>query len=124
MFMPCSKDWYYKERFCSLNNFLEDYCPTFSNGYNFITYTGERESLHLTKNRSKKSLEQNYHINGDLTGKKVIVVDDLLTTGGSLVDFKKQIEKKGGKVAYALFLGKTFQMPGSYDIWFTALCNK
>ena len=31
---------------------------------------------------------------------------------------------KGGKVAYALFLGKTFQMPDKFDIWFTACCNK
>ncbi|MDL2303931.1 phosphoribosyltransferase [Bacteroides sp. OttesenSCG-928-D19] len=123
MFMPCSKNWHYRKRFSALNDFLEDYYPESSNGYNFITYTGERESLHLTKDRTKKSLEQNYYINCDLTGKKVVVVDDLFTTGSSIFDFKKQIEKKGGKVSYALFLGKTFQMPDKFDIWFTAWCN-
>ena len=92
MFMPCSKSWHYKRRFRALNDFLEDYYPESSNGYKFITYTGERESLHLTKDRTKKSLEQNYYINCDLTGKRVIVVDDLFTTGCSLLDFKKQIE--------------------------------
>ena len=123
MFMPCSKNWHYKRRFSALNDFLEDYYPESSNGYNFITYTGERESLHLTKDRTKKSLEQNYYINCDLTGKKIVVIDDLFTTGSSLLDFKKQVEKKGGKVSYALFLGKTFQMPDKFDVWFTAWCN-
>ena len=122
--MPCSKNWHYKRRFSAINDFLEDYYLESSNGYKFISYTGERESLHLTKDRTKKSLEQNYYINCDLTGKRVIVVDDLFTTGCSLLDFKKQIEMKGGKVAYALFLGKTFQMPDNFDIWFTAWCNK
>ena len=124
MFMPCSRNWHYKRRFSALNDFLEDYYPESSNGYKFITYTGERESLHLTKDRTKKSLEQNFYINCDLTGKKVVVVDDLFTTGCSLLNFKKQIEKKGGKVSYALFLGKTFQMPDKFDIWFTAWCNR
>ena len=124
MFMPCSKEWHYKRRFNALNELIEELWPASSNGYKFITYTGERESLHLTKDRTKKSLEQNYYINCDLTGKEVIVVDDLFTTGCSLLDFKKQIEKKGGKVSYALFFGKTFQMPDNFAIWFTAWCNK
>lgn len=124
MFMPCSKSWHYQRRFRALNDFLEDYYPESSNGYKFITYTGERESLHLTKDRTKKSLEQNFYINSDLTRKKVVVVDDLFTTGCSLLNFKKQIEKKGGKVSYALFLGKTFQMPDKLDIWLAAWCNK
>lgn len=61
------------------------------------TKSMERERLHLTKDRTKKSLEQNFYINCDLTGKKVIVVDDLFTTGCSLLNFKKQIEKKEEK---------------------------
>lgn len=124
MFMPCSKSWHYKRRFSALNDFLEYYYPESSNGYKFITYTGERESLHLTKDRTKKSLEQNFYINCDLTGKKVVVVDDLFTTGCSLLNFKKQVEKKGGKVSYALFLGKTFRIPDKFEIWFTAWCNR
>lgn len=124
MFMPCSKEWNYKRRFSALNYFLEDFYPASSNGYSFLNYTGERESLHLTKNRTNKNLEHNYYINCNLTGKTVIVVDDLFTTGCSFLDFKKQIEKKGGKVAYALFLGKTFQMPNKLDIWLTAWYNK
>lgn len=124
MFMPCSKEWHYKRRFGALNELIEELWPESSNGYTFITYTGQRESLHLTKDRTKKSLEQNYYINCDLTGKEVVVVDDLFTTGCSLLDFKKQIEKKGGKVSCALFLGKTFQMPDKLDIWLAAWCNK
>lgn len=124
MFMPCSKNWHYKRRFGALNELIEELWPESSNGYKFITYTGERESLHITKDRTKKKLEQNYYINCDLTRKEVIVVDDVFTTGGSLLDFKKQIEKKGGKLSYALFMGKTFQMPDKLDIWLTAWGDK
>lgn len=104
LFMPCSKEWHYKRRFGALNELIEELWPEPSNGYKFITYTGERESLHLTKDRRKKSLVQNYFINCGLTGKEVIIVDDLFSTGCSLLDFKKQIEMKGGRVTYALFI--------------------
>lgn len=37
--------------------------------------------------------------------------DDVLTTGQSVVDYKEEIERCGGKVVAAIFYGKTLSMP-------------
>lgn len=123
MFMPCSTFNHYRKRFQAISYYIEDFFPESANGYGYITFTGQRESLHQTKGRKNKKLERNYFINKDLSGMRIIVVDDLLTTGKSLLDFKSQIEDKGGKVVGAVFMGKTFSMPSNFEIRFAALCG-
>ena len=55
--------------------------------------------------------ERNYEITGDIKGKEIIIIDDVLTTGQSVSDYKEEIERHGGKVVAAIFYGKTFSMP-------------
>lgn len=43
--------------------------------------------------------------------KEVIIVDDVLTTGQSVADYKEEIERCGGKVVAAIFYGKTVTVP-------------
>ena len=59
----------------------------------------------------KAYMERNYEITGDIKGKEIIIIDDVLTTGQSVSDYKEEIERHGGKVVAAIFYGKTFSMP-------------
>ena len=68
-------------------------------------------------------METNYELTEDLEGKKIIVVDDLLTTGKSLKAFKEEVEKKGGKVIGAIFAAHTFEMPTRMEIFIHALLS-
>ena len=38
-------------------------------------------------------------------------MDDVLTTGQSVADYKEEIERCGGKVVAAIFYGKTVTVP-------------
>ena len=70
-----------------------------------------RESLHEAKGHRNRILERNYRITGNIKGKKIIIVDDVLTTGQSVADYKEEIERCGGKVVVAIFYGKTITLP-------------
>lgn len=70
-----------------------------------------RESLHEARGYENRILERNYRITGDIKGKDVIIVDDVLTTGQSMTDYKEEIERCGGKVVAAIFYSKTITLP-------------
>ena len=50
-------------------------------------------------------------LRGDIKGKEVIIIDDVMTTGQSVADYKEEIERCGGKVVAAIFYGKTVTVP-------------
>ena len=83
------------------------------------------EKLHEAKGGEKRILERNYLITGNIKGKEIIIIDDVLTTGQSVADYKEEIERCGGKVVAAIFYGKTFSMPSmllvQIHIWATTL---
>lgn len=124
MFMPCSAWWKYWVRFRHIADYIDRRCPHLENGFNYYTYLGERDSLHLQKNRTDAVVERNFEIHCDLTGKDVIVVDDVITSGKSLSQLKKQIEAAGGHVSGAIFFAGTFAMPGKTKTFFTALSEE
>ena len=115
MFMPCSTQRKYWKRFKAMADYVHDEYPELVCGISYVRYTGERERLHLQKGRENVELEKNYFFKEDLAGKEVLVVDDILTTGKSLQDFRKEVEADGGKVVGAIFAAETFKMPGA--IW-------
>lgn len=47
---------------------------------------------------------------------RTIIIDDVLTTGQSLNDYRREIESCGGKVTAALFYGKTVEMPHPFIV--------
>ena len=123
LFMPCSAGWKYWKRFKGISNYVRFQCPDLINGISWLKYTGERQSLHLQKGRADIQIEKNYELAENLEGKKIIIVDDLLTTGKSLKAFKEEVEKKGGKVIGAIFAAHTFEMPTRMEIFIHALLS-
>lgn len=110
MFMPCSNWIKYGQRFKRLDWYITTHRKELTSGLYDVDVHSERESLHECKG-SERILERNYNITGDIKGKRIIIVDDVFTSGQSLTDYKEEIERCGGKVVAAIFYGKTVTVP-------------
>lgn len=111
MFMPCSDEFKYARRFKRLDWYIGKHRPELTSGLYDVDVFEPRDSLHEAKGGEKRILERNYRITGNIEGKKIIIIDDVLTTGQSMVDYKEEIERCGGKVVAAIFYGKTVSVP-------------
>lgn len=111
MFMPCSNRVKYGQRFKRLDWYIGKHRPELTSGLYDVDVFEQRESLHKAKGGKNRILERNYRITGDIAGKEVVIVDDVITTGQSVNDYREEIERCGGKVAAAIFYGKTVTMP-------------
>lgn len=109
MFMPCSTSDRYYRRFSGIASFLETHGYVRS-GLDLICITESRECKHASEKRSEINTA-NYMMSNDLYGKRVVIVDDLLTSGSSLMEYAHNLERAGAKVEGAVFLARTFQMP-------------
>ncbi len=120
MFMPCSSEERYRERFSSLNRFFLSFTGVCS-GFNFIIFTSDRECKHLASKRSDVDEMSNYVISDAVKGRKVVIVDDLLTTGHSLFTYAEYLKNSGAEVIGAIFLAKTFLVPSiskiKWKVW-------
>ena len=111
LFMPCSDEFKYARRFKRLDWYIGKHRQDLTSGLYDVDICDARESLHEAKGGEKRILERNYLITGKIKGKEIIIIDDVLTTGQSVVDYKEEIERCGGKVVAAIFYGKTLSMP-------------
>lgn len=110
MFMPCSNWIKYGQRFKRLDWYITTHRKELTSGLYDVDVHSEREGLHECKG-SERILERNYNITGDIKGKRIIIVDDVFTSGQSLTDYKEEIERCGGEVVAAIFYGKTVTVP-------------
>lgn len=115
MFMPCSNWIKYGQRFKRLDWYITTHRKELTSGLYDVDVHSERESLHECKG-SERILERNYNITGDIKGKRIIIVDDVFTSGQSLTDYKEEIERCGGEVVAAIFYGKTVTVPSLFLI--------
>lgn len=126
MFMPCSTEERYHERFSSLANIFPKFRGVYS-GFDYISFVGDRKCKHLVENRNDINESSNYIISDDIKGKKVVIVDDLLTTGSSLKSYADRLEGYGAEVVGAIFLAKTFMLPSDsrikWTVWKSFLCS-
>lgn len=111
MFMPCSNWIKYGQRFKRLDWYIGKHRPELTSGLYDVDVFESRESLHEAKGGENRVLERNYLITGNIKGKEVVIIDDILTTGQSVADYKEEIERCGSKVVAAIFYGRTFSMP-------------
>lgn len=109
MFMPCSTSRRYHRRFSGIAAFLESGGYARS-GLDLICITEDRESKHTSERRSGVDTA-NYMMAMGLRGKRVVIVDDLLTSGDSLLEYAHNLERVGAIVTGAVFLARTFRMP-------------
>lgn len=116
LFMPCSNWIKYGQRFKRLDWYIDKHCPELTSGLYDVDVFEQRKSLHETKGGEERILERNYRITGDIKGKEVIIIDDVMTTGQSVADYKEEIERCGGKVVAAIFYGKTASVPSLFFI--------
>lgn len=117
MFMPCSTQERYHTRFSQLAMFFLKLRGVQS-GLTYITFTNDREPKHTSRQRYKIKENSNYIINEAVKGQKVVIVDDLLTTGKSLSSYTKKLRKSGAEVIGAIFLAKTFLLPSETKVKF------
>lgn len=110
MFMPCSNWIKYGQRFKRLDWYITTNRNELTSGLYDVDVHSERESLHECKG-SERILERNYNITGGIKGKRIIIVDDVFTSGQSLTDYKEEIERCGGEVVATIFYGKTVTVP-------------
>lgn len=115
MFMPCSSETRYYNRFCSLSRYFSKYHSVHS-GFDYINFIGERECKHTAQNRDEIDEGSNYTISEDVKGKKIVIVDDLLTTGLSLSSYADRLNESGAEVIGAIFLAKTFLLPSDFKV--------
>lgn len=111
MFMPCSDEFKYARRFKRLDWYIGKHRPELTSGLYDVDVFEERESLHKAKGGENRILKRNYRIVGDIKEKEIIIIDDVMTTGQSVADYKEEIERCGGKVVAAIFYGKTVSVP-------------
>lgn len=111
MFMPCSNWIKYGQRFKRLDWYIGKHRPDLTSGLYDVDVFESRESLHEAKGAENRILERNYRIVRNIKGKEIIIIDDVLTTGQSVTDYKEEIERCGGKVVAAIFYGKTATIP-------------
>ena len=110
MFMPCSNWIKYGQRFKRLDWYITTHRSELTSGLYDVDVTDARESLHESKG-NERILERNYDITGNIRGKRVIIIDDVFTSGQSLLDYKSEIERCGGEVVAAIFYGKMVTLP-------------
>ena len=128
LFMPCSDEFKYARRFKRLDWYITTHRPDLSSGLYDVDVFESRDSLHEAKGGENRILERNYRITGNIEGKQIIIVDDVLTSGQSMADYKEEIERCGGKVVAAIFYGKTVTRPPllliKAHVWGGAIVNK
>lgn len=81
------------------------------NGFDNVTVKGSRRRAHVTGDYELASnIKHCVHIDADFfRGRKVIVIDDIYTTGLSSRSFIAAMESAGADVVLAMFLAKTRQ---------------
>lgn len=104
--IPASCQLTYTRRF---SRFMKTLCKATGaiNGFSFVKVNGHRNKAHIAKGKAAERLN-NISIDTDsIKGKKVVIIDDICTTGNTAEIFTRMIHDAGADVRMILFLGKT-----------------
>jgi len=97
--------------------FCESYCngTQINNGYTLIKSKENREAKHLTEDRDSIDILDTMEF-GDFDGKRVLLFDDIYTTGKSFTKVARRLSSLNATDVVGLFLGKTHWLEESSSI--------
>lgn len=81
--------------------------------YSGVIYDGLRWAKPLPRShegnghRSRAQLKQFLRVQGNIAGRSVVLIDDVLSTGSSMLAAKETLEEAGATVLFAITCGKT-----------------
>ena len=105
--MPCHKSKFYNKEFDLPQLMADTIAKRYYLEYNKdlvkkIKRTKNQHNLKL--NQRKSNLKNAFSVMGDVTGKNILVIDDIVTSGNSLEEVAKTLKKsKAGKVFAVTF---------------------
>lgn len=105
--VPASCQRTYIRRYKKFSRMLCNICGM-ADGFDCIEVVGHRQKAHRGASRNE-ALVQNVVISSSLRGRKVLVIDDIYTTGATSSAFITRLVEAGAKVCGAVFLGKTWR---------------
>ncbi len=107
VFAPCSSQAKYNKRFAYVAAMLRNILHVTTANEHVHIY-GERKPLHNGGSHNVSEEIYKVSVDGDFfKGKNVILFDDLLTSGKTIGEFKRQLEAVGAYVEEEIFLGRT-----------------
>lgn len=107
--MPASTRYSYIRRFKRFSELLCSLCHA-KNGFDMVHILWDREKKHTASDRGCISPISNVSIDAHIRGHKVLVIDDICTTGATANAFIDSLRAAGANVIGALFLAKTVKV--------------
>ena len=108
--VPSSSNSAYRRRFSRFAAMVSDLCGV-ADAMTYVTIIGEKQPLHTSS--CHFVCEDNYEVRVSadyFRGRKVIIFDDLITTGRTARTFAAQLTAAGAEVIGGLFLAETFKV--------------
>ena len=106
MCIPAACQRTYVRRCRDFSSYVCSMCGAID-GFNYVNIIGRRTKKHISQCHEANE-QTNLAIDEDMIkGKKIILFDDVVTTGATCQEFKERLEKLGAEVVLAIFLGKT-----------------
>ena len=82
-----------------------------TNGHKWVNNWEKVDKKHLTRQKENHDYTNRWFVDyGKIKGAKLIVLDDVITTGETAKAFVKRIENCGGKVIGMVFLARTIEI--------------
>lgn len=104
---PTSRTRSYERRYRLLSEFVQRYTGIF-NATPFVVMLFDRPKRHTLNKKERKSLPINFYLKKKyFEGKNVIVFDDVMTTGSSIIEINKQVIASNASIAFCVFYAKS-----------------
>lgn len=103
--MPCHKSKFYNREWDLPQEMAGQIAKTYNLEYNkdLVTKIKRTQNQHdLTLAQRKINLRDAFKVNGDVKGKNIVIIDDIISTGYSLEEVAKTLKKNGAAKVIAI----------------------